>query len=252
MTTKILNFVFLMLVLGMFNSTFGQTTITMQKKNGVYYVPCKANGLSLEFIFDTGAGDVSISLTEALFMHKQGYLKNNDFVGTEYYRIANGEIQEGTKIIIKVLEFAGLKLYNVEASVVHTLSAPLLLGQSVISKLGKIQLDGNKLTIFKGTNANYNYGSSSNYNQNSSSAKNDVNQESPCLNISGNIKYSTKIISGTLLRDEPSTVTGKQLKILTTGTEINIINDTQLGEFALASFNGCNGYVLKIALEKFH
>mgnify|MGYP002776377742 CR=1 FL=1 len=47
---------------------FSQTVIIMNKENGVYTVPCKINGLSLKFIFDTGASDVSISLTEAMFL----------------------------------------------------------------------------------------------------------------------------------------------------------------------------------------
>lgn len=139
-------------------SVFSQTTIKMEKKGGVYVVPCKVNGLDLKFIFDTGAGDVSISLTEALFMIKNGYLSENDIIGTEYYRIANGEINEGTKILIKEIQFAGLYLYNVEASIVHNLDAPLLLGQSAISKLGEFQFDSNggTLTILNAPNNSVN------------------------------------------------------------------------------------------------
>jgi hypothetical protein len=36
----------------------------MRKEGGISIVPCKVNGLVLEFIFDTGAADVSLSLTE--------------------------------------------------------------------------------------------------------------------------------------------------------------------------------------------
>ena len=120
---------------------FCQTKITMEKKNGVYLVPCAVNGLKLKFIFDTGAGDVSISLSEAVFMIKNGYMKEEDLIGTEYYRIANGEVAEGTKIIIRKLEIGNKTLYNVEASIVHTLSAPLLLGQSAIQRFGKFSID---------------------------------------------------------------------------------------------------------------
>jgi clan AA aspartic protease (TIGR02281 family) len=138
-----------------------QTKISMTKEGGVYTVPCKVNGLPLKFIFDTGASDVSISLTEALFMLKNGYLKKEDIGESVYYSIANGDVAKGTKLNIKEIEFAGLKLYNIEASIVHETSAPLLLGQSVISKLGKIQLEGNELTILtKGQNS-YDYSNSS-------------------------------------------------------------------------------------------
>ncbi|MFZ4105338.1 aspartyl protease family protein [Flavobacterium sp.] len=67
----------------------GQTRITMLKDGGVYSVPCKVNGLPLKFIFDTGASDVSISLTEASFMLKNGYLNKEDIGENVYYSIAN-------------------------------------------------------------------------------------------------------------------------------------------------------------------
>ena len=40
---------------------------------------------------------------------------------------------------------------DVEASIVHEMEAPLLLGQSAIGRLGKIQIDpkGSTLTIIK-------------------------------------------------------------------------------------------------------
>ncbi len=138
-------------------SLIAQTKIKMVKESGVYMVPCKINGLPLKFVFDTGASDVSISLTEAVFMIKNGYLDKMDIGENVYYAIANGDIAKGTKLNIKEIEFAGLILRNVEASIVHETSAPLLLGQSVISKLGKIQIDGEELTILTSGSNNYDY-----------------------------------------------------------------------------------------------
>ena len=57
--------------------SFSQVVIKMKKQNGVNTIPCKVNGLNLSFIFDTGASDVSISLTEASFMYKNGFLKQD-------------------------------------------------------------------------------------------------------------------------------------------------------------------------------
>lgn len=131
------------------NMSIAQTRVIMTNEgNGVYTIPCKVNGISLKFIFDTGASDVVISLSEARFMLKNGYLNSSDIVGTSYSQIANGQITENTKIILREIEIQGLKLYDVTASVIHELSAPLLLGQSAIQKLGKIQLNGNELTIY--------------------------------------------------------------------------------------------------------
>ncbi|MBL7765796.1 MAG: retroviral-like aspartic protease family protein [Chitinophagaceae bacterium] len=119
----------------------------MKKSGGVSVIPCKVNGLSLSFVFDTGASDVSISMTEALFMLKNGFLNEDDIVGKNKYRDANGAIHEGVVIILKEIDIAGIKLYNVLASIVNNTEAPLLLGQSAISKLGVIQLDLETNTI---------------------------------------------------------------------------------------------------------
>ena len=132
--------------------TFGQITIEMTPKGNVYSLPGKINGLELNFIFDTGASDVYLSMTEAIFMLKNGYLVQNDFTGISYSQIANGEIVENTTVLLREVEIGGIKIQDVTASISHNLDAPLLLGQSVIQKLGPIQLDGNKLIIQNGKN----------------------------------------------------------------------------------------------------
>ncbi|MFN5317502.1 MAG: FISUMP domain-containing protein [Bacteroidia bacterium] len=116
-------------------------TIKMEKDGGVYKVPCKVNGLALKFIFDTGASGVSISATEAFFMIKNGYLNEDDLGGSEYYRIANGDIAEGTKVTLRKIEIGDKVLFNVKASIVHSIDAPLLLGQSVMERLGQFTID---------------------------------------------------------------------------------------------------------------
>jgi clan AA aspartic protease (TIGR02281 family) len=123
------------------SKTIAQDIVKMEKSGGVYFIPCKVNGLALKFIFDTGASDVSISLTEALFMLKNGYLNETDIKGTVYYSIANGEIAEGTKINIQKIEVGKQILYNVEASIVHSTEAPLLFGQSAMERFGKFTMD---------------------------------------------------------------------------------------------------------------
>ncbi len=129
--------------------SFSQLVIQMKREGGVSIVPCKVNGLNLSFIFDTGASDVTISLTEASFMLKNGYLKKEDIIGSEKYLDARGNISEGITINLREIEIEGLKLYNVKASIVKSMEAPLLLGQSALSKLGTIylDLDKNQLTI---------------------------------------------------------------------------------------------------------
>lgn len=108
---------------------------------GCASVKCTINELPLTFIFDTGASIVSLSQVEANFMLKNGYLKREDFVGSGRFVDANGDITEGTIVNLRNVDFGGMKLNNVRASVVRNQKAPLLLGQSVLGRLGSIEID---------------------------------------------------------------------------------------------------------------
>lgn len=121
-----------------------KTIVKMYKKNGVYEIPIKINGIDMEFIFDTGAGLISISSTEAAFLYKHGKISEEDFLGTSNFIDANGDISEGVVINLKTVQIGSRTLYNVEASVVSNMSAPLLLGQSAMERFGKVSIDYNK------------------------------------------------------------------------------------------------------------
>ena len=116
---------------------------------GTFEIPCNINGLPLQMIFDTGASDVTISSVEANFMLKNGYLSDRDIKGKKYYRIANGEISDGTVITLREVKIGDAVLRNVDASVLKSQQAPLLLGQSAMERFGTITIDNenNKLTI---------------------------------------------------------------------------------------------------------
>lgn len=118
--------------------------IPFVKEGDLCKVKCTINGLPLHFIFDTGASDVSLSSVEATFMVKNGYLSSSDAVGKQRYLTADGNVSEGTVINLKEIKFGTLHLDNIKASVVRNQAAPLLLGQSVLSKLGRIEIDNDK------------------------------------------------------------------------------------------------------------
>lgn len=121
--------------------------IPFDKENGICKVKCKINGLPLHFVFDTGASDVTLSMVEATFMMKNGYLTGKDVIGNQRYMDANGDVSVGTVINLKDVNFGGKSLTNVRASVVRNQKAPLLLGQSVLGRLGKIEIDNSKNVI---------------------------------------------------------------------------------------------------------
>lgn len=118
-----------------------EVEVPFTRQGGVTQVKCSVNGLPLHFIFDTGAADVTISRVEATFMFKNEYLTSDDVIGKARYMDANGDISIGTVLNIKKITFGGLELENVRASVVESNNAPLLLGQSVLNRLGRIEID---------------------------------------------------------------------------------------------------------------
>ena len=121
--------------------------IPFTRDGGVCVVECKVNSLPLRFVFDTGASDVSISDVEATFMMKNGYLSSRDVRGSSNYITADGSVVQGTILNLRDIEFGGLHLRNVRASVVRSQRAPLLLGQSVLSRLGRIEIDSGRSVI---------------------------------------------------------------------------------------------------------
>lgn len=122
--------------------------VQMKKlSGGTYEVPCHVNGLPLKFIFDTGATDVTISSVEANFMLKNDYLSAKDFKGSRQYLNASGEITEGSVICLKEILVGDVALKNINASVVRSQKAPLLLGESVLQKFGSFTVDNVNSTL---------------------------------------------------------------------------------------------------------
>ena len=105
-----------------------QNILKMQRESGVRYVWIEINGIPLKFIFDTGASSICISQVEAMLLYKQGTLTEDDFIGLENMQDATGNMSEGMKINLRRVKIGNQILNNVEALVVGSDNAPLLLG----------------------------------------------------------------------------------------------------------------------------
>lgn len=68
-------------------------------------------------------------------------------IGKQRYQTADGNISVGTTFILNKINFGGLELTGVRASVVANQKAPLLLGQTVLQRLGKIEIDNEKKVL---------------------------------------------------------------------------------------------------------
>ncbi|GHT39890.1 hypothetical protein AGMMS49965_07210 [Bacteroidia bacterium] len=121
--------------------------VKMHEKNGVRYIPMKINGQELDFVFDTGASSICISLLEARILVKNGLLSNDDVIGEEQFRDATGRLSVGTKINLNTVKIGDKELYNVEATIIDNYGAPCLLGQTVLSRFGTYKIDNAKQEI---------------------------------------------------------------------------------------------------------
>jgi aspartyl protease family protein len=124
-----------------------ETTLNMEVENGVRYVWIEVNGIRLRFIFDTGASNICVSPAEASVLYRQGTLKKEDILSTQYFQDATGRISEGTKINLRIVKVGNIELRNVEATVIDNVNAPLLLGQTVLERFGSIEIDNNNNII---------------------------------------------------------------------------------------------------------
>lgn len=139
-------------------ASVAQERISMTlEKSGVYTIPCEVNGLKLRFVFDTGAADVHLSLVEAAFMLKNGYIDENDFIGSGTYTMADGSILENAMVNLRTIKIGNTVIRNVKACISSKINASLLLGQSAIQKMGSYSIDGSTLILSKKNVSNDSY-----------------------------------------------------------------------------------------------
>lgn len=149
---KVISLIKVLGLLILFNCHFAFSqayqTINLKEEGGVYKIPCKVNGLNMNFISDTGAADVSISKSEFQFMVKHGYIQDRDLRGVTTYQIANGSTVIGRQFNIREIQVGSSIFYDVNATVIDRENVPLLFGQSIIKRFGKYSIDTKKQQLF--------------------------------------------------------------------------------------------------------
>lgn len=125
--------------------------IKLKYQNGVYLVPTKLNNvLTIDFVLDLGASDVSISPDIFLVLYRAGTIRDDDFIGQQTYQFADGTTAKSSVFNIKSIQIGDKEIKDVRASISNSLSAPLLLGQSAMKKFESYRIDNNqKLLILE-------------------------------------------------------------------------------------------------------
>ena len=131
-------------------SSSPKNEIDLTHSAGVYVIPVELNEvLKINFIFDSGASEVSISPDVALTLFKTGTIKESDWLPGAYYKFADGTSAKSARFKLHSVKIGNKIIYDVECSISNSLDAPMLLGQSVLKKFGKYTIDytSNKLII---------------------------------------------------------------------------------------------------------
>jgi len=119
--------------------------VKLIKKGGVYEAPVTLNNvLSIYFIIDSGATDISISPDVALTLIRTKTIKKKDWLSGAIYRFADGSTAKSQRFKLKSVKIGDVELKNVTCSISNSLDAPMLLGQSALQKLTRYSIDYKK------------------------------------------------------------------------------------------------------------
>ena len=131
-----------------FQSTVGgQILVPLQRKGGTFVVPVLINKrITLDFVVDSGAADVSIPADVVMTLIRTGTLQDADFIGTQTYRLADGSTAPSTTFRIRSLTANQVEIGNVKGSIAPV-AGELLLGQSFLSRFKSWSIDNAKQAL---------------------------------------------------------------------------------------------------------
>lgn len=119
----------------------GEDTVIRRDSSGQFRINGKINGLNSRFLVDTGADIIALTPETA----QDAGIPVDPGSFQPILQTASGEGM-GARYVVKELEIAGRPFTDVEVIVAQGLETNLL-GQSMLRKLGKVVLEGDKMVI---------------------------------------------------------------------------------------------------------
>lgn len=118
-----------------------EETVIARGQAGQFHLPAQVNGKDMEFLIDTGADLVALTVEEADRLRLD--LDPGDF--QPIVQTASGP-GKAARVRLDRIELGGEELRGVDAVVVEGLQVNLL-GQSALRRLGKVELRGDRMVI---------------------------------------------------------------------------------------------------------
>ncbi|HEV2562354.1 MAG TPA: retroviral-like aspartic protease family protein [Rhizomicrobium sp.] len=123
------------------------SSVPMRNVGGIYVVPVGINdALSINFVVDSGASDVSVPADVVLTLIRTNTLSLSDFIGSQTYTLADGSTAPSKTFRIRSLKVGNIVLENVLGSVGDVESVPLL-GQSFLGRFTSWSIDNGQHTL---------------------------------------------------------------------------------------------------------
>ena len=120
------------------------SSIQMKKEGRTYLVPVLINNaITLDFMVDSGASDVSIPEDVVSTLIRAGTIKGADFIGEQTYVLADGSKVKSKTFRIRSLKVGDRVLENVTGSVADR-KGTLLLGQSFLGRFKSWSIDNSR------------------------------------------------------------------------------------------------------------
>jgi len=132
----------------------GGSEISLQQQGGMLVAPVTINGaITLNFMIDSGASDVSVTPDVALTLYRTGTIRDTDFLGSHNFQLADGSTVPSPTFRIQSLKVGGREAHDVVANISSDINAPLLLGQSFLRKFTTWSVDNGRQVLVLGSDA---------------------------------------------------------------------------------------------------
>jgi clan AA aspartic protease (TIGR02281 family) len=116
-------------------------SVPLFKHNGIYVVAVLINNaVTMDFVVDSGASDVSISEDVLATLMQKGTIRKTDYLGNKVYQQADGSKMPSKVYLIKSLKVGDRVIENVIVRV-GSARGSLLLGQSFLGQFKSWTID---------------------------------------------------------------------------------------------------------------
>jgi predicted aspartyl protease len=128
-------------------SGLGDNAVPMVSDGGTFKVPVTINGqLTLKFVVDSGAADVSIPADVVLTLLRTETITEADFLDKQTYQLADGSTVPSQRFVIRTLKIGDKTLENVVGGIAPV-AGSLLLGQSFLSRFKSWSIDNQRRAL---------------------------------------------------------------------------------------------------------